>query len=75
MSRDMELLLPLSGRGSFSASVLMCNKRATNNYRQINQNPHQGWGCTDMYLQTVFILKQADLQIHTEEHTKFIRHK
>lgn len=73
MSQDMELLLPVSGRGSLSASVLMCNERMMNNYRHINQNPHQGWGCRDKHLHTVFILRETGRA--AEEHTKFIRHK
>lgn len=42
MSQNIELLLPVSGRGSLSASVLMCNERMMNNYRQINQNHTKG---------------------------------
>lgn len=72
MSQDMELLLPVSGRGSLPAFVLMCNERMMNNYRQITQNPHQGWGCRDMYLHTAFIQRETGRSAHTHRGTRKI---
>lgn len=75
MSQDMELLLPVSGRGSLAAFVLMCNERMMNNYRQITQNTKGGAAEICTYTQHLYREKQADLHIHTEAHAKFIRHK